>query len=83
MLTILEEMRSEIGERFGRIDRMLADHWYRLNLLQAAIASLKADVATLTSTVPVLHERLDNSKPASPRSKRDCRRSGDAAAGRI
>jgi len=59
VLTILKEMRAEIGERFGRIDRTLADHGHRLNLLQAAMASLKADVATLTSTVPVLHERLD------------------------
>jgi hypothetical protein len=59
VLTILKEMRAEIGERFGRIDRTLAGHGHRLNLLRAALASLKAGVATLASTVPVLHERFD------------------------
>lgn len=52
MLTLLKEMRAEIGERFGRVDRTLADHGHRLHLLQAAMSSLKADVATLTHTVP-------------------------------
>jgi len=59
VLKILKEMRAELGERFGRIDKTLADHGHRLNLVQAGIASLKTDVAALTSTVPVLHERLD------------------------
>ena len=61
VLKILKEMRAELGERFGRvderfgrIDKTLADHGHRLNLVQAGIASLKTDVAALTSTVPVV-----------------------------
>ena len=40
--------------------KTLAEHSHRFNVIEATIASLKADVGVLLSSVPVMDERLDN-----------------------
>jgi uncharacterized protein involved in exopolysaccharide biosynthesis len=60
VLKVLKEFRAEMREFRDETRRSLAGHSHRLNVLEATIASLKADMGTLLSTVPVIHERLDD-----------------------
>jgi uncharacterized protein involved in exopolysaccharide biosynthesis len=60
VLKVLQEFRAEMHEFREETRRTLASHSHRLNVLEATIASLKADMGTLLSTLPVIHERLDH-----------------------
>jgi hypothetical protein len=46
----MREFREETRKTLG-------SHSHRLNVLEATIASLKADMGTLLTTLPVIHER--------------------------
>jgi hypothetical protein len=46
------EFREETRKNFGTV-------FHRLNVIEATLANLKADVAILLSSVPVMNERLD------------------------
>jgi chromosome segregation ATPase len=59
LLQMLKEFREEMRGFREETRRTLADHSHRLNVLEATVASLKADMGTLLSTRPVIHERLD------------------------
>ena len=54
------EFREEMREFRVETRRTLAEHSHRLNVIEVTIASLKADVGVLLSSVPVMNERLDN-----------------------
>ena len=60
VLKVLKEFRTEVRGFHEETRRTLAGHSHRLNVLEATIASLKADMGTLLSTLPVIHERLDH-----------------------
>ena len=47
-----QEFREETRKNFGTV-------FHRLNVIEATLANLKADVAILLSSVPVINERLD------------------------
>jgi hypothetical protein len=47
-----QEFREETRKSFGTV-------FHRLNVIEATLANLKADVAILLSSVPVMNERLD------------------------
>jgi hypothetical protein len=44
--------REETRKNFGQV-------FHRLNVIEATLSSLKADVAILLSAVPVINERMD------------------------
>jgi hypothetical protein len=46
-----QEFREETRKSFGTV-------FHRLNVIEATLANLKADVAILLSSVPVMNERL-------------------------
>jgi len=46
------EFREETRKDFSTV-------FHRLNVIEASLSSLKADVAILLSAVPVMNERLD------------------------
>jgi hypothetical protein len=48
----LREFREETRKNFSTA-------FHRLNVIEASLSSLKADVAILLSAVPVMNERLD------------------------
>lgn len=60
VLKVLKEFRAEMRDFRDETKRTLAGHSHRLNVLEATIASLKADMGTLLTTLPVIHERLDD-----------------------
>ena len=59
-LKTIIEFREEMREFRVETPRTLTEHSHRLNVIEATIASLKADVGVLLSSVPVMNERLDN-----------------------
>lgn len=59
-LKTIIEFRDEMREFRVETRRTLAEHSRRFNVVEATIASLKADVGVLLSSVPVMNERLDN-----------------------
>ena len=59
-LKTIIEFREEMREFRIETRKTLAEHSHRLNVIGTTIASLKADVGVLLSTVPVMDERLDN-----------------------
>jgi hypothetical protein len=59
-LKTIIEFREEMREFRVETRRTLAEHSHRLNVIEVTIASLKADVGVLLSSVPVMNERLDN-----------------------
>ena len=59
-LKTLIEFREEVRDFRVEMRRTLAEHSHRLNVVETTIASLKADVGVLLSSVPVIDERLDN-----------------------
>ena len=60
VLKVLKEFRAEVRGFHEETRRTLAGHSRRLNVLGATIASLKADMGTLLSSLPVIHERSDH-----------------------
>jgi BMFP domain-containing protein YqiC len=60
VLKVLKEFRGEMREFREETRKTLGSHSHRLNVLEATIASLKADMGTLLTTLPVIHERLDD-----------------------
>lgn len=60
VLKVLKEFRAEVRGFHEETRRTLAGHSHRLNVIEATIASLKADMGTLLTTLPVIHERLDD-----------------------
>lgn len=59
-LKTIVEFREEMREFRVETRRTLSEHSHRLNVIEASIAGLKADVGILLSSVPVINERLDN-----------------------
>ena len=59
-LKTIIEFREEMREFRIETRKTLAKHSHRLNVIEVTIASLKADVGVLLSSVPVMDERLDN-----------------------
>ena len=59
-LKTIIEFREEMREFRIETRKTLAEHSHRSNVIEATIASLKADVGVLLSSVPVMDERLDN-----------------------
>ena len=59
-LKTIIEFRDEMREFRIETRKTLAEHSHRFNVIEATIASLKADVGVLLSSVPVMDERLDN-----------------------
>ena len=59
-LKTIIEFRDEMREFRIETRKTLAEHSHRLNVIEVTIASLKADVGVLLSSVPVMDERLDN-----------------------
>ena len=59
-LKTIIEFREEMREFRIETRKTLAEHSHRLNVIEVTIASLKADVGVLLSSVPVMNERLDN-----------------------
>lgn len=59
VLTILKEMRADVKDSREENRRNFGVAFHRLSVLEATMASLKADVATLLSTMPVVNERMD------------------------
>lgn len=60
VLKMLKELREDVRGFREETRRTLAGHSHRFNVLEATIASLKSDMGTLLSTLPVIHERLDH-----------------------
>ena len=59
-LKTIVEFRDEMREFRNETRKTLVEHSHRLNVIVTTIASLKADVGVLLSSVPVMNERLDN-----------------------
>lgn len=59
-LQTIVEFREEMREFRSETRKTLAEHSQRLNVFEAVIAGLKADVGILLTSVPVMNERLDN-----------------------
>jgi hypothetical protein len=59
-LKTIVEFREEMREFRVETRKTLAEHSHRFNVIEVTIASLKADVGILLSSVPVMNERLDN-----------------------
>jgi hypothetical protein len=57
-LELLREIRAEAREFREEMRKNFGTVFHRLNVIEAALANLKADVAILLSSVP-LNERLD------------------------
>ena len=53
-LKTIVEFRDEMREFRVETRKTLAEHSHRLNVIEATIASLKADVGILLSSVPVI-----------------------------
>ena len=53
-LKTIIEFREEMREFRIETRKTLAEHSHRLNVIEATIASLKADVGVLLSSVPVM-----------------------------
>lgn len=58
-LRTIVEFRDEMREFRAETRSTLGQHSHRLNVIEASIASLKADAGVLLSSVPVQNERLD------------------------
>lgn len=58
-LELLRTMRAEAQDAREEARKNFASVFHRLNVIEASLANLKADVAILLSAVPVLNERLD------------------------
>jgi hypothetical protein len=58
-LELLRAMRTEVQEFREESRKNFATVFHRLNVVEATLANLKADVAILLSSVPVVNERLD------------------------
>jgi BMFP domain-containing protein YqiC len=58
-LKTIIEFRNEMREFRAETRSTLGQHSHRLNLIEATIASLKADAGVLLGSVPVQNERLD------------------------
>jgi len=58
-LELLREMRAEAQAFREETRKNFGTVFHRLNVIEAALANLKADVAILLSSVPVMNERLD------------------------
>jgi polyhydroxyalkanoate synthesis regulator phasin len=58
-LELLRAMRAEVQEFREESRKNFASVFHRLNVVEATLANLKADVAILLSSVPVMNERLD------------------------
>ena len=59
VLTILKELRADAKDFREETRRNFGVSFHRQSVLEATMASLKADMATLLSTMPVVNERLD------------------------
>ena len=59
VLTILMEMRSDVKDSREETRKNFGVAFHRQSVLEATMASLKADMATLLSTTPVVNERMD------------------------
>ena len=59
-LTAIIEFRHEMRGFCDETRATLGLHSHRLNLIEGTIASVKADVGVLLSSVPVQNERLDD-----------------------
>ncbi|OFZ99697.1 MAG: hypothetical protein A3H35_12345 [Betaproteobacteria bacterium RIFCSPLOWO2_02_FULL_62_17] len=60
ILKTITEFREEMREFRIETRKTLAEHSHPLNVIEATIASLKADVGVLLNSVPVIDERRDN-----------------------
>ena len=58
-LELLRTMRAEAQEFREETRKSFGTVFHRLNVIEATLANLKADVAILLSSVPVMNERLD------------------------
>lgn len=58
-LALLQEMRSEARAFHEETRKNFGVVFHRLNVLEATVASLKADLGILLSSVPVINERMD------------------------
>lgn len=58
-LELLRAMRAEAQEFREETRKSFGTVFHRLNVIEATLANLKADVAILLSSVPVMNERLD------------------------
>lgn len=59
VLTILKELRADAKDFREETRRNFGVAFQRQSVLEATMASLKADMATLLSTMPVVNERMD------------------------
>jgi len=59
VLTLLKEIRADGKDFREETRRNFGTAFHRLSVLEVTMASLKADVAALLSTMPVVNERLD------------------------
>ena len=59
-LKTIIEFREEMREFRVETRRTLTEQSHRMNVVEATIASLKADAGVLLSSVPVMNERLDH-----------------------
>lgn len=58
-LRVIVEFRDEMREFRTETRTTLGQHSHRLNVIEATVASLKADAGILLGPVPTLSERLD------------------------
>ena len=58
-LSAIVEFRDEMREFRTETRATLGQQSHRLNVIEATVASLKADAGVLLGSVPVLNERLD------------------------
>jgi hypothetical protein len=58
-LKTIIEFRDEMREFRTETRTTLGQHSHRLNVIEAAIASVKSGVGVLIGTMPVVNERLD------------------------
>jgi hypothetical protein len=59
VLTLLRAIRADGREAREETHKNFGVAFHRLSVLEATMASLKADTAALLSTLPVVNERLD------------------------
>lgn len=59
VLTILMELRADAKDFREETRKNFGVSFQRMSVLEATMASLKADMATLFSTMPVVNERMD------------------------
>jgi hypothetical protein len=58
-LVLLQEMRAEARAFHDETRKNFGVIFQRLNVIEATVASLKADVGILLTSVPVINERMD------------------------